>query len=253
MAAPRRPTNINHHPRPTGPHSVLDSPSKSTASNGYNGYNGYNGSFATPNRSGYFSANKQLPSTPASSLPAHIQSQTWEPRTPATNYDFSSGGETPNTPQVDSEPATPDTQLAGRMGRLGETSHKKPPRRDSWMAFKGFFGASPSPSKSERDRERERRDGERDRERDKDRDRELRRPASSRKEKEGRIPTQSRPSRPGNLHQAPRKPLPLGRSPPRPPHRPLRLRTIPRQHPPWRRLPLPHLLRLGGHHVRRGH
>ncbi|KAH9865916.1 hypothetical protein IAQ61_008652 [Plenodomus lingam] len=169
------------------PHSVLDSPSKSTASNGYNGYNGYNGSFATPNRSGYFSANKQLPSTPASSLPAHIQSQTWEPRTPATNYDFSSGGETPNTPQVDSEPATPDTQLAGRMGRLGETSHKKPPRRDSWMAFKGFFGASPSPSKSERDRERERRDGERDRERDKDRDRELRRPASSRKEKEGRI------------------------------------------------------------------
>lgn len=129
-----------------GPHSVLDSPSK-------------NG-FATPsrpdNRSAFFS-NKPLPSTPASSIPAHIQ--TWEPRTPASTYDFSSGGETPNTPQVDSDAGTPDTQLAGKMGRLGNgdaSSPKKAGRRDSWMAFKGFFSGSPSPSK-ERDRPESRR------------------------------------------------------------------------------------------------
>ncbi|KAF2852747.1 hypothetical protein T440DRAFT_419625 [Plenodomus tracheiphilus IPT5] len=156
------------------PHSVLDSPSKASA---------YHGGFATPNRSGYFTGgSKPLPSTPASSLPAHIQqSQAWEPRTPASNYDFSSGGETPNTPQIDSDTGTPDTQLAGKMGRLGEVSVKKPTRRDSWMAFKGFFGGSPSPSKSERDRDRDRE------RRDADREREVRRPTSSRKEKEGRI------------------------------------------------------------------
>ncbi|KAI8930393.1 hypothetical protein NX059_012473 [Plenodomus lindquistii] len=174
---------------PPGPHSVLDSPSKSS--------HAYNGAFATPNRSGYFNhtgGNKPLPSTPASSLPAHIQNhQAWEPRTPASTYDFSSGGETPNTPQVDSDVGTPDTQLAGKMGRLGGESSRKPARRDSWMSFKvkEFFGGSPSPSKSERDRDRDRRDAD------------TRRP-SSRKEKEGRIvkrrPERSRSKKRHALH-----------------------------------------------------
>ncbi|KAL5115073.1 hypothetical protein ACEQ8H_007048 [Pleosporales sp. CAS-2024a] len=119
-----------------GTHSALDSPSK-------------NG-FATPhrlrepdNRPFYFSqdSNKPLP------LPPHVQNA-WEPRTPQSDYNFSSGGETPNTPGVDSDAATPDTQLAHKMGRLGNgeaSSPRKPGKRDSWLsrAFRG----SPSPLK----------------------------------------------------------------------------------------------------------
>ncbi|KAJ4376483.1 hypothetical protein N0V83_001767 [Neocucurbitaria cava] len=122
-----------------GPHSVLDSPSKNA--------------FATPNRLRdpdnrpfFFS---QSSSKPLPSIPAHVQSA-WEPRTPASNYD-SSGGETPNTPQVDSDAGTPDTQTAMSMGRLGlgngeSNSPKKAGRRDSW--FKRLTGiSSPTPTK----------------------------------------------------------------------------------------------------------
>ena len=128
-----------------GPHSVLDSPSKNV--------------FATPNRLRdpdnrpfYFSQDSS--SKPLPSIPAHVQNA-WEPRTPATNYE-SSGGETPNTPQVDSDAGTPDTQTASRMGRLGlgagdSNSPKKAGRRDSW--FKRITGmSSPSPTK-ERDKD----------------------------------------------------------------------------------------------------
>lgn len=127
----------------TGTHSVVDSPSK-------------NG-FATPTRlreadnRPYFSQdtrNKPLP------LPAHVQSA-WEPRTPASTLDFSSGGETPNTPGADSDAATPDTQLADKMGRLG-SEVKKGGRRDGWFRRAWNMG-SPSPVKEkERDRDRER-------------------------------------------------------------------------------------------------
>ncbi|KAF1837062.1 hypothetical protein BDW02DRAFT_492333 [Decorospora gaudefroyi] len=130
-----------------GPHSVLDSNSKS--------------GFATPtrlrepdNRMTFFSRdpNKPLPSTPASSVPAHIQSGPWSLRTPTTrDIDLSSGGETPNTPQVDSDTGTPDTQLASKMGRLGNGDmDRKSGRRDSW--FKRTFMSSPSPTK-ERDKD----------------------------------------------------------------------------------------------------
>jgi hypothetical protein len=125
-----------------GPHSVLESPAK-------------NG-FATPNRlrdpdnrMTYFNRDpsKPIPSTPASSVPAHVQSNLWTPRTPARDTDFSSGGETPGTPQIDSDPGTPDTQLASKMGRLGDTD-KRGGRRESW--WKRPFITSPSPTK-ERD------------------------------------------------------------------------------------------------------
>jgi hypothetical protein len=123
-----------------GPHSVLDSPSK-------------NG-FATPNRlrdpdnRPFFFAQESSKPLP---LPPHVQNA-WEPRTPASTFDFSSGGETPNTPQVDSDAATPDTQLASKMGRLGNgDSPKKGGRRDSWFKRLNFM-ASPSPTK-ERDKD----------------------------------------------------------------------------------------------------
>ncbi|CAG5144202.1 uncharacterized protein ALTATR162_LOCUS1500 [Alternaria atra] len=128
-----------------GPHSVLDSPSKS--------------GFATPNRlrdpdnrMTYFSRDpsKSLPSTPASSVPAHIQPSPWSMRTPSHDIDFSSGGETPGTSQVDSDPGTPDTQLANKMGRLGN-GDTKGGRRDSW--FKRTFMSSPSPTKEPRDKD----------------------------------------------------------------------------------------------------
>ncbi|KAH7401153.1 Di-sulfide bridge nucleocytoplasmic transport domain-containing protein [Phaeosphaeria sp. MPI-PUGE-AT-0046c] len=116
-------------------HSVLDSPS---------------------NRPYFYpqDLNKPLPAP----VPAHVQNA-WEPRTPASTLDFSSGGETPNTPGVDSNAATPDTQLADRMGRLASdaNSPKKGGRRESW--FKRAFMGSPSPVKErerERDRDRER-------------------------------------------------------------------------------------------------
>lgn len=130
----------------TGSHSVLDSPSK-------------NG-FATPtrlrepdNRPYFFSQdlNKPLPAP----VPAHVQNA-WEPRTPASTLDFSSGGETPNTPGVDSNAATPDTQLAEKMGRLASDADnpKKGGRRESW--FRRAFMGSPSPVKEPRERERDR-------------------------------------------------------------------------------------------------
>ncbi|KAL1800790.1 hypothetical protein ACET3X_001132 [Alternaria dauci] len=127
------------------PHSVLDSPSK--------------GGFATPNRlrdpdsrMSYYSRDpsKPLPSTPASSVPAHIQPSPWSMRTPSHDIDFSSGGETPGTPQVDSDPGTPDTQLANKMGRLGN-SDAKGARRESW--FKRTFMSTPSPTKEPRDKD----------------------------------------------------------------------------------------------------
>ncbi|KAF2280044.1 uncharacterized protein EI97DRAFT_410967 [Westerdykella ornata] len=130
--------------RPTGPHSVLDSSSKSA--------------FHTPNRpqlrephSEHFLFSQQKPLT---AVPAHLQNSPWEPRTPSNTFDFSSGGETPNTPAQESECATPDTQIAERMGRLmsGEelsTSPKKN-RRDSWMALKSVFSSSSSPAKETR-------------------------------------------------------------------------------------------------------
>ena len=74
----------------------------------------------------------------------------WEPRTPASVYD-SSGGETPTTPQIDSNGATPDTNMANKFGRLGTAdtfSPRKPGRRDSW--WKRLMPSSPSPTK-ERD------------------------------------------------------------------------------------------------------
>jgi hypothetical protein len=70
-------------------------------------------------------------------------------RTPSHDIDFSSGGETPGTPQVDSDPGTPDTQLASKMGRLAN-GDAKGGRRDSW--FKRTFMSTPSPTK-ERDKD----------------------------------------------------------------------------------------------------
>jgi hypothetical protein len=133
----------------TGPHSVLDSPSK-TAFGGYN----------TPNRPHlrepdgkhylFSQDNKPLPA-----VPSHIQNA-WEPRTPASIIDFSSGGETPNTPAQDSDAATPDTSMASKMGRLmnggggdgpRSKSPKKVSRRESWLGR--MFSSSPSPSKED--------------------------------------------------------------------------------------------------------
>ncbi|KAF2133542.1 hypothetical protein P153DRAFT_428493 [Dothidotthia symphoricarpi CBS 119687] len=121
------------------PHSVLDSPSRNA--------------FATPNRPHLRDPDSrpfffdQSNVKPLPSIPSHVQSA-WEPRTPTSNVDFSSGGETPNTPGMDSDQATPDTQLASSMGRLGNgdaSSPKKGARRESW--FRRAFMPSPSPSK----------------------------------------------------------------------------------------------------------
>ncbi|KAH7078049.1 Di-sulfide bridge nucleocytoplasmic transport domain-containing protein [Paraphoma chrysanthemicola] len=130
---------MNIHGQPSAkkrPHSVLDSPSKSA--------------FATPQRASQYTQGdgKPLP------LPPHVH-DAWQPRTPASTYDASSGGETPNTPAVDSDAATPDTQLADKMGRLANgdvDALKRAPRRESW--FKRAFGGSPSPTK-ERERDRD--------------------------------------------------------------------------------------------------
>ncbi|KAE8836859.1 hypothetical protein PTNB73_07764 [Pyrenophora teres f. teres] len=129
-----------------GPHSVLESPSKS--------------GFATPtrlrdpdNRMTYFNRDpsKPLPSTPASAVPARIQQSPWSMRTPSHESDFSSGGETPGTPHIDSDIGTPDTQLATKMGRLGSgEADKKAVCRESW--FKRAFASTPSPTK-DRDKE----------------------------------------------------------------------------------------------------
>ncbi|KAF2019690.1 hypothetical protein BU24DRAFT_125381 [Aaosphaeria arxii CBS 175.79] len=125
------------------PHSVLDTPSKSFPS------------FNTPSRSQSYMLSPDHKPLPA--VPPHVsRANTWEPRTPASVYDFSSGGETPNTPTLneDSDIATPDTQMSRRMGNLmSDNDHvtvrsrspKKSSRRDSW--FKSMFTSSPSPSK----------------------------------------------------------------------------------------------------------
>lgn len=108
------------------PQSHLDSPSK-------------RGFAATP------SASKPFPS-----IPPHVSSA-WTPRTPAADYDFSSGGETPTTPAHDSDAATPDTHMAGKMKLLMDSpSPKKSSRRQSiFRALKSF--GSPSPAKESRE------------------------------------------------------------------------------------------------------
>lgn len=133
-----------------GPHSVFDSPSK-----------GLPGAFNTPSRQQLRDPNSQphffsqAGQKPLPAVPSHVQnSSVWEPRTPASIIDFSSGGETPNTPAQDSEAATPDTQMANKMGRSmnlegeGKKSPKKLSKRDSWL--QKIFSSSPSPSKEER-------------------------------------------------------------------------------------------------------
>jgi len=130
----------------TGTHSVLDSPSKSGTQ--------------TPNlprlrepasQSFYF--NQPSPAKPLPSIPAHVSDPTlWNtPRTPKQIIDFSSGGETPNTPDQNGESeATPDTGMgmrskmsrmfsSGGNGAKSATSGKG--RRESW--FSGLLAGSP--------------------------------------------------------------------------------------------------------------
>ncbi|KAJ4310405.1 hypothetical protein N0V94_008462 [Neodidymelliopsis sp. IMI 364377] len=115
-----------------GSQSQLDSPSKNA--------------FATPNRLRETAlAFPQNNVKPLPSLPPHTSA--WTPRTPAADYDFSSGGETPNTPAQDSEQATPDAQMAGRMQLLMDSpSPKKVGKRQSFMKRISNWG-SPSPAK----------------------------------------------------------------------------------------------------------
>lgn len=116
-----------------GPQSQFTSPTKAA--------------FATPSRLREAALNfPQSGSRPLPSLPPHTNA--WNtPRTPAPDYDFSSGGETPNTPAQDSEQATPDTQMAGKMRMLMDSpSPKKGGRRQSFFGrIKNSF--SPSPAK----------------------------------------------------------------------------------------------------------
>jgi hypothetical protein len=126
--------------RPTlaqpGTHSVLESPSKSAFP-------------STPNRmrlgppngqSYFFPQDKQLPA-----IPQHVQR--WEPRTPQSVVDYSSGGDTPNTPAQDSDAATPDTQLASKMGTLTYAAEKKSPKKSKRASLFRMFTGSPSPTK----------------------------------------------------------------------------------------------------------
>jgi hypothetical protein len=129
-----------------GTRSVFDSPSKSGTQ--------------TPNlprlrepasQSFYF--NLPSPAKPLPSIPAHVSDRTlWNtPRTPKQIIDFSSGGETPNTPDQngDSE-ATPDTGMgmrskisrmfsSGGNGAKSATSGKG--RRESLLS--GFLAGGP--------------------------------------------------------------------------------------------------------------
>ncbi|KAF2644791.1 hypothetical protein P280DRAFT_390365 [Massarina eburnea CBS 473.64] len=139
LPLPEQELNTSHPFGVPGTHSTFDSPSKNPTS------------FATPNRPQLREANNQhflfSGQRPLPSIPSHVQSSSaWEPRTPQSVVDFSSGGETPNTPAQDSDIATPDTQLASRMGGLSHGAEKgsRKSKRDSIM---GFFGrTSPSPS-----------------------------------------------------------------------------------------------------------
>lgn len=116
-----------------GPQSQFDSPTKNA--------------FATPSRLRETAFNfSQSGAKPLPSIPQHVNN-TWTPRTPVADYDFSSGGETPNTPAQDSEQATPDTQMAGRMQLLMDSpSPKKTGKRQSLFRTIRSWG-SPSPSK----------------------------------------------------------------------------------------------------------
>lgn len=115
--------------------SHFDSPSKAT--------------FATPSRVREAASNfPQSGAKPMPSIPHHVNSA-WTPRTPIADYDFSSGGETPNTPAQESDQATPDTNMAGKMKLLMDSpSPKKTSRRQSFMRTIRNWG-SPSPSKEE--------------------------------------------------------------------------------------------------------
>lgn len=114
--------------------SHLDSPTKNA--------------FATPSRPREPAYNyPQSASRPLTSIPQHVANIWTTPRNPAADYDFSSGGETPNTPAQDSEQATPDTHMAGKMRLLMDSpSPKKTGRRQSFFSKIKSFG-SPSPTK----------------------------------------------------------------------------------------------------------
>jgi hypothetical protein len=103
-----------------GPQSQFDSPTKNA--------------FATPSRVREAASNfPQSGAKPLPSIPQHVNNA-WTPRTPTTDYDFSSGGETPNTPAQESDQATPDTHMAGKMMTLMDSpSPKKASRRQSFM------------------------------------------------------------------------------------------------------------------------
>jgi hypothetical protein len=118
-----------------GSQSQFDSPTKNA--------------FATPSRVREAASNfPQSGARPLPSIPHHVNSA-WTPRTPVADYDFSSGGETPNTPAQESEQATPDTQMAGKMQLLMDSpSPKKTGRRQSIFRTIKNWG-SPSPSKEE--------------------------------------------------------------------------------------------------------
>ncbi|KAF3007453.1 hypothetical protein E8E13_004199 [Curvularia kusanoi] len=111
--------------------------------------------FTTPSRLRETAANfPQSGSRPLNSIPQHV-SNAWTPRTPAADYDFSSGGETPNTPAQDSEQPTPDTHMAGKMRLLMDSpSPKKQGRRQSFFKALKNFG-SPSPTKELKEIEKE--------------------------------------------------------------------------------------------------
>ncbi|OSS54348.1 hypothetical protein B5807_00566 [Epicoccum nigrum] len=125
-----------------GTQSQLESPSKNP--------------FTTPSRLRETTDNfPQSASKPLTSIPQHISSA-WTPRTPAADYDFSSGGETPNTPAQDSEQPTPDTHMAGKMRLLMDSpiSPKKQGRRQSFFKVLKNIG-SPSPTKELKEIEKE--------------------------------------------------------------------------------------------------
>lgn len=138
--ADMKPAQLNKGPPfgQPGTSSQFDSPSKNA--------------FATPNRPRFQEpdsrtalALQQSNGKPLPSLPPHTSA--WTPRTPAADYDFSSGGETPNTPAQDSEQATPDTQMASRMrGLMDSSSPNKGGRRESIFRRISNWG-SPSPAK----------------------------------------------------------------------------------------------------------
>ncbi|KAL1641976.1 hypothetical protein SLS61_009903 [Didymella pomorum] len=120
-----------------GPQSQFDSPTKNA--------------FATPSRVRDAASNfPQSGAKPLSYIPQHVNNA-WTPRTPTADYDFSSGGETPNTPAQESDQATPDTHMAGKMKLLMESpSPKKTSRRQSFMkTINPRNWGSPSPSKEE--------------------------------------------------------------------------------------------------------